>query len=169
MTMLPGAGSRILISIKFQTAAGCQTALMKILIAVDGSEHALAAVQCVIDHSSWYRDKPSVELVTVHLPVPKLPGMSAVVGKEQLARYYREEGEARLAAAARKLEAAGISFAPHILVGSIAEQIVEHAEAAGCELICIGSRGMSDLSKALIGSTATKVLNLSRRPVLLAK
>lgn len=142
---------------------------MKILIAVDGSEQALAAVQCVIEHASWYRDKPSVELVTVHLPVPQLPGLGVVVGKEQLRRYYREEGEARIAAAAKKLDAAGISFTPHILVGSIAEQIVEQAEAANCDLICIASRGMSALGKALIGSTATKVLNLSDLPVLLVK
>ena len=142
---------------------------MRILIAVDGSEHALAAVQCIIDHASWYRDKPSVELVTVHLPVPQLPGMSVVVGKDQLRRYYREEGEAGLAAAGKKLSAAGIPFTPHILIGSIAEQIVEQAGAAGCDLICIGSRGMSALGKALIGSTATKVLNLSNLPVLLVK
>lgn len=142
---------------------------MKILIAVDGSEHALATVQCVIDHAGWYRDKPSVELVTVHLPVPQLHGMSTVVGKEQLRRYYREEGEARLAAAAKKLDAAGIPYTSRILVGSIAEQIVEQSEAAGCDLICIASRGMSALGKALLGSTATKVLNLSKRPVLLVK
>jgi nucleotide-binding universal stress UspA family protein len=142
---------------------------MKILIAVDGSEHALAAVQCVIDHASWYRDKPSVELLTVHLPVPKLPGMSVVVGKQQLDRYYREEGETRLAEARKKLDAAGISHTPRVLVGSIAEQIVEHAEAAECDLICIGSRGMNDFGKALLGSTATKVLNLSKVPVLLVK
>jgi nucleotide-binding universal stress UspA family protein len=38
-----------------------------------------------------------------------------------------------------------------------------------CDLVCIGSRGMGDLGKALLGSTATKVLNLSDLPVLLVK
>ena len=113
---------------------------MKILIAVDGSKHALAAAQCVIDHSDWYRDKPSVELVTVHLPVPKLPGMSVVIGKPQLRRYYREEGEARLAAARKKLDSAGIPYTARMLVGSIAECIVKQADAAGCDLICRASR-----------------------------
>ena len=142
---------------------------MKILVAVDGSKHALAAVRCVIDHADWYREKPSVELVTVHLPVPTFHGMGAVIGKQHFERYYREEGEDRLATAREKLDAAGIPYSTHILVGPIAESIVEKALNTRCDLVCIGSRGMGDLGKALLGSTATKVLNLSDLPVLLVK
>ena len=39
---------------------------MKILLAVDGSKQSLAAVQSLIEHADWYRDRPTVELVTVH-------------------------------------------------------------------------------------------------------
>ena len=46
---------------------------MKILLAVDGSKGSLAAVQCLIDHADWYRGKPEVMLVTVHLPVFPVP------------------------------------------------------------------------------------------------
>ena len=142
---------------------------MKILIAVDGSRHSLAAVLFVIDHAGWYRDQPSVELVTVHLPVPTLHGMSAVIGRQHYERYYREEGEGRLAAAREKLDAAAIPYSPHMMVGQVAESIVEKALDTGCDLICIGSRGLGDLGRALLGSTATKVLNLSELPVLLVK
>ena len=142
---------------------------MKILLAVDGSKNSLNAVDCLIEHADWYREKPQVELVTVHLPVPKLPRMSLVVGKNQIRRYYEEEGEARLVAAKKKLYAAGIEYRPRILVGPIAETIVEHAKHSRCDLIFIGSRGMTELGKALLGSTATKVLHLSSIPVLLVK
>ncbi len=142
---------------------------MKILLAVDGSKPSLDAVQCLIDHSNWYREKPDVVLLTVHLPVPKLPGMSAAVGKGQITRYYEEEGEAALAAAKRKLTAAGLRFEPRILVGSVAETIVKAAGDAKCDLIFIGSRGMNALGKALLGSTAAKVLHISDVPVLLVK
>ena len=142
---------------------------MKILIAVDGSKPSLGAVQALIDHAGWYRDKPQVELVTVHLPVPKLPRMGAAVGKSQIKDYYREEGETRLAAARSKLDAAGISYQPQILVGAVAESIVKHAKEARCDLIYIGSRGMSAVGKALLGSTATDVLKISDTPVLLVK
>ena len=47
--------------------------------------------------------------------------------------------------------------------------IVEKAVNTGCDLVCIGSRGMTGLGNALLGSTATKVLHLSKLPVLLVK
>ena len=142
---------------------------MKILIAVDGSKHSLAAVQCVIDHADWYREKPGVELLAVHLPVPTLHGMGALIGRQHYERYYREEGDERLAAARAKLDAAEIPYRSHVMVGPVAESIVEKALDTGCDLICIGSRGLGDLGRALLGSTATKVLHLSNLPVLLVK
>ena len=142
---------------------------MRILIAVDGSKNALAAVDCLVGHAAWYREKPEVELVTVHLPVPKLPGMGAAVGKGQIQKYYEEEGQAKLAAARRKLDAAGVPYEARVLVGPVAESIVKHAKDKRCDLIYIGTRGMSELGKALLGSTATKVLHISDVPVLLVK
>ena len=142
---------------------------MRILIAVDGSKNSLAAVDCLVGHAAWYREKPEVELVTVHLPVPKLPRMGMAVGKGQIDRYYQEEGEARLAGAKKRLDKAGIAYQARILVGQIAESIVKHARDRRCDLIYIGTRGMSELGKALVGSTATKVLHIAEIPVLLVK
>ena len=142
---------------------------MKILIAVDGSKNSLHAVQCLVDHAGWYRSKPEVELLTVHLPVPKLPRMGLAVGKSQLQEYYEEEGAARLASAKRKLDAAGIKYKATVLVGPIAESIVKRAKDARCDIIYIGTRGMSDIGKALVGSTANKVMQIADTPVLLVR
>jgi nucleotide-binding universal stress UspA family protein len=142
---------------------------MKILLAVDGSKPSLDAVALVIRSFGQLRDKPQVELVTVHLPVPKLGGLSAAVSKGQLAKYYQEEGEANLAAAKKKLDTAGIAYKASVLVGPIAETIIKRADSTGCKLICIGSRGMSALGKALVGSVASKVLQLASQPLLIAK
>jgi nucleotide-binding universal stress UspA family protein len=142
---------------------------MKILLAVDGSTYSLDAVDCLIAHADWYREKPTVELLTVHLPVPKLPRMHLVVGRNQIERYYREEGEAMLAGAKKKLDAAGIRYKASILVGSIAEIIVAHAKRTRCDLIFIGTHGRTAAGNMLVGSIATKVLHISTIPVLLVK
>lgn len=142
---------------------------MKILLAVDGSKHSLRAVGSLIEHADWYRHKPVVELVTVHAPVPKLPGMGLVVGKNQIQRYYEEEGAAALAAAKKKLAAAGIEYKANILIGPVAETIVRHASKTRCDQIFIGTHGRTETSNMLLGSTATKVLHLSRIPVLLVR
>ena len=142
---------------------------MKILLAVDGSKHSLAAVRCLVEHADWYRAKPEVELVTVHAPVPKLPRMGMVVGKNQIERYYQEEGESSLAAAKKKLDSAGIKYKASILVGRVAESIVSHAKKARCDQIFIGNQGRSAAGNMLLGSTATEVLHTSTIPVLLVR
>jgi len=137
---------------------------MKILLAVDGSKPALAAVDLVVQHAEQLRAKPEVELLTVHLALPRMR-----VNKEQLARYYEEEGEANLAPAKKKLDAAGIRYNAKVLVGPIAETIVKQASAAKCDLICMGCCGMGELGNVLLGSTTMKVLHLAKQPLLIAK
>ena len=138
---------------------------MKILVAVDGSKSSLKAVQTLIEHSDWYREQPEIELLSVHLPVPKV-GHS---NKAQLERYYEEEGQAMIAPARKKFDAAGVSCTSRVLVGPIAETIVKHAKSKGFDLIAIGTRGMGPLGQALLGSTATKVLHIAETPVLLVR
>lgn len=142
---------------------------MKILLAVDGSKPSLDAVDLLVEHADWYRSRPEVELVTVHLPVPKVPGLGSVVAKSGVQRYYEEEGAERLAAAKKKLDAAGIRYATHILVGPVAESLVKHAKDERCDMIYVGTRGMTSAAAALVGSTASKVLHISTIPVLLVK
>lgn len=136
---------------------------MKILLAVNGSAHSLNAAKCVIDHADWYRDKPEIELLTVHLPLPQLPGLGTTVGRTQIQRYYQEEGEQALAEAKKLLDRSGLRYEPRILVGDPAETIVKHAKKAGCDIIAIGT------SSRWIGSVANKVMNLTELPVLLVK
>ena len=142
---------------------------MKILLAVDGSKPALQAAKLLVEHADWYREKPEVELVTVHLPVPKLGNMGAAVSKAQIERYYREEGEQNLAAAKKLLDRAGLDYQARVLVGPIAETIAKHAKSSRCDLIMIGSHGRTAIADALIGSTAAKLLHIADVPVLLAK
>jgi nucleotide-binding universal stress UspA family protein len=136
---------------------------MKILLAVDGSPHSLDTVKSVIEHADWYRDKPAIELITVHRPVPKIGGLGAAVSKAQVDRYYEEEGAKALGAAKKALDGAGLRYEARVLVGDPPEVIVKHAKSAGCDLICIGTPAN------WLGTTANKVLRLAETPVMLVK
>ncbi len=50
-----------------------------------------------------------------------------------------------------------------------AEGIVETAKARGCDLIVMASHGRRGISRALLGSQATKVVTLSPMPVLVCR
>jgi nucleotide-binding universal stress UspA family protein len=142
---------------------------MRILLAVDGSKASLEAVRNVIEHVGEYREPPTVELVTVHRPVPRLPGMGAAVGKSQLQRYYDEEGAKTLAEAKKLLDRAGIPYQAQVLVGEPAETIVRQSQKSRCDFVAVGAKGRSAIGDMLLGSTASKILQLSDIPVLLVK
>ncbi|OGA20332.1 MAG: hypothetical protein A3H34_01740 [Betaproteobacteria bacterium RIFCSPLOWO2_02_FULL_67_19] len=142
---------------------------MKILLAVDGSGYSLDAVRFMLEHLNWGNARPEVELITVHAPVPKLPGMGKVVGRAQIEKYYAEEGAAQLAGARKLLDGAGLKYNARVLVGPIAETLVAHAKRSRCDMILIGNRGMTAAANMLLGSVATKVLHQSGVPVLLVK
>jgi nucleotide-binding universal stress UspA family protein len=160
--------ARAAVRIRLQTH-DAEKLTMKILLAVDGSECSLDAVKFMLEHLDWASARPEVEAVTVHPPVPRLPGMGKVVGKAQIEKYYAEEGAAQLAGAKKLLERAGFKYNARILVGPIAETLVAHARSSRCDLILIGNRGMTAAANILLGSVATKVLHLSMVPVLLVK
>ena len=71
-------------------------AAMKILLAADGSKHSIDAVKFLTSHIDWVRERPELELLYVHPPLPKLSGLGAVIGKKQLQQYYDEEGSEAL-------------------------------------------------------------------------
>ena len=48
---------------------------MKLLVAVDGSQQSLDGLRYAISHASQYRERPSVELVYVHAPIPRFRHM----------------------------------------------------------------------------------------------
>jgi nucleotide-binding universal stress UspA family protein len=84
-------------------------------------------------------------------------------------KYYRDEGEKALAPSKQVLDTAGIRYSPQVLVGEIAHTIVDHAQKSGCDMIYMGTRGMSAISSAMLGSVAMQVLHLTRVPVALAQ
>jgi nucleotide-binding universal stress UspA family protein len=95
---------------------------MKILLAVDGSKASTGAATSLVERMHWYREPPSVELVTVQPPIPELPGMSFAVAKGEIERYIREEGEANLRQAQKILAAAA-----NLLMGSVASKVLSLA------------------------------------------
>jgi len=141
--------------------------MLKILLPVDGSPSAVRATQMLIDTLAWYKEAPSVDVVAVHLPVPRVPNMGSFVSKEMIQKYYDDECATMLAPSRKLLEDAGVTCRFHSLTGPVAETIVEQATNAGSNMIYMGTRGMSALANMALGSVTTRVLHLCHIPVVL--
>ena len=143
--------------------------MFKVLLPVDGSESAARATHELIETLGWYKEQPTVDLLAVHLPVHRFANMSVVISNEMIERYYAEEYEDMLAASKKALDAAGVKYTVHTLVGTIAESIVEQAKQSGSNMIYMGTRGMTALSNMVLGSVTTRVLHLAHIPVVLIR
>jgi len=142
---------------------------MKILVAVDGSKTSLEAVDWLVGHARALRERPAIELLTVHEPISKLARLGLRMKRAEVARWYREQGEANLKKAKLKLRHAGLTWREQIHVGSPARSIVRHAARTKCDLIVLGASGMGAAGSLLAASVAAKVLHLAKVPVLLAR
>ena len=141
--------------------------MLKILLPVDGSPSAVRATQKLIEMLAWYKEPPVIDVVVVHLPVPRVPNMGAFVSKEMIQKYYDDECAAMLAPSRALLDQAGVAYTVHQMIGPLAESIVEQATQSNSSMICMGTRGMSALANMALGSVTTRVLHLCHIPVVL--
>lgn len=140
---------------------------MKILLPVDGSAPALAAVRHALQlaaqglRASWVlanvQEPPSLyEVVTAHDP-------------DVLAQVQGAAGNDLLAPAAALLDAAGASYESEVAGGDPATLLVDLAENYGCELIVMGARGAGAPDSRGLGSVAHALLLHSPMPVTVVR
>ena len=141
--------------------------MLKILLAVDGSETSLRAVAHVIKRAADARDGCQVHLVNVQHPLHGSVG--TFISAAQIKQYHHDEGEKVMAEARARLEAAGTPYQAHLFVGEPADVVTRYAKEQGCDEIVIGTRGLSAVSSLLVGSVATKIIHLAEMPVVLVK
>jgi nucleotide-binding universal stress UspA family protein len=65
--------------------------------------------------------------------------------------------------------AAGVAVDTEVLEGKVAEVLLQAAEAHDARYIVVGSYGERPLKSALVGSTPSRLLHLSERPVLVVR
>jgi nucleotide-binding universal stress UspA family protein len=67
------------------------------------------------------------------------------------------------------MDKAGVPYHFHITVGDPAEMILRYGTEKQCDQIIIGPRKLGAVKGLLLGSVTSKVMQLSKIPVLLIK
>jgi nucleotide-binding universal stress UspA family protein len=141
---------------------------MKILLAVDGSSYSTRAVNYIASHLNWFQGDRELHLLHAKTPIP-LAHARAAVGSEALENYYKEEAAAALAPAEKLLHESQIPYQATYKVGDVAEEIKAYAEKHNIDMIVMGSHGHGALKKLVLGSVTTKVLAITKVPVLVVR
>lgn len=142
--------------------------MLKILIAVDGSEHADRAIEAVAAMA-----RSSLELEATLLcvsPEPLFYGSYTAATIQKIEDEQIIQQNAILAKAMEHARVAGLKVvAPARAYGVIANEIVRIAKDRQVDQIALGTRGMGAVGNMLLGSVAQRVLHQSPVPVLLVK
>jgi nucleotide-binding universal stress UspA family protein len=135
---------------------------MRVLIAIDGSEFADAAVAAVAERL-WPVGSEFLLLFALE-PYPTLaPELWTLPPTDYrtLEALTRERANLFLARAAETLEAAGVApgaVTTRIAVGSAKDVILDEAHEWKADLVMVGSHGRTALGRFVIGSVADAAL-----------
>ena len=142
---------------------------LKILLAVDGSAHALAAVRRALRLAAG---RPGCSFVLVNVQEPaSLYEVVVAHDADRIAAVKRGAGADLLAPAEALLDAAGVEYESEVAAGRPEHLLLELAENYGCELIALGARGASADPDAAggLGGVARAVLEGAAPAVLTAR
>jgi nucleotide-binding universal stress UspA family protein len=137
----------------------------KILLAVDGSEHALHAARQAAQLARTMGSK-EVRIVVAYDPIPMYLGEPNL----QFAINARmDEAKAILQNAVKEVGELPCAVHTELIEGDPAAAIIDVANTRQSDVIVIGSRGLGTLAGLLLGSTSQKVVAHAPCPVLIVR
>jgi nucleotide-binding universal stress UspA family protein len=142
--------------------------MMRILVAIDGSEPSGAAVRAV-SQRPWPAGS-TVRVLAVARPVVP-PGELPLAGAsyDQMAKAVAEEAGKVAARAADALQKSGLAVESAVREGDPRAEIVLEAERWGADLVVVGSHGRTGMKRWLMGSVAEYVVRHAHCSVEVAR
>jgi nucleotide-binding universal stress UspA family protein len=139
--------------------------IKKILVPVDGSEHAKKAVTYAADLALKYDAK--VYLLHV-VPESKVPeGLDKYIEIERIKEppeivLLQKVGDAIIEAGQEEARQKGLDkVEASVVLGDPGEKILEFSKNNGIDMIIMGSRGLGGVKSLFLGSVSSKVCHLA--------
>ncbi|HLC24067.1 MAG TPA: universal stress protein [Nitrosopumilaceae archaeon] len=136
----------------------------KMLVAVDGSKSSKKA----FDKSVFLAQKCNSKLYVVHVVLDWEYGGDSAATFE-LIDELRAKGSELLEQCKKQALQSSVQVETVLEQGDYAHEIIEVAKRKDCELIIMGSRGMSPIKELLLGSVTLKVMHHASCPVMVVR
>lgn len=137
--------------------------MLKILIAIDGSECSLDAVH----HALKLVEKGlQAEFVLANVQEPaSLYELVTSRDPDLIAAASVEAAQDLMAPALALLQQAGLECSTEVGMGDPAHTLIDMIEDTGCDLVLIAARGQGAIASALLGSVSQELAHSSPVPV----
>jgi nucleotide-binding universal stress UspA family protein len=140
--------------------------IARIVVGVDGSEHATAALQWAARMAKGM-DSEVVAVFAISPPVYFDAGLSASTVPVEYDEEWRAEMKKELEEEwVKPLREAGVDYRTTIRDGRAASVINHVANEVDADLILVGRRGRGGVAELLLGSVSHELVLHSQRPVL---
>jgi nucleotide-binding universal stress UspA family protein len=140
--------------------------IKKVLVPTDFSDASERALDAAITIAKKF-DASIVLMHAYHVPVYPYPTTTSIsVTPADLAEHIEHGARKALQTAASRRGDSGVPITTMLNAGTPWEEIIRSAKAIDAGLIVMGSRGLSGLPRALLGSTAERVVRYSPIPVM---
>lgn len=136
----------------------------KILVPIDGSEHAALACR----HAVALAEVGKMEILLLHC-YEELPAAIGGSARDTVIRDFEDKGNALLAPCKQCCAERNVPCKTLVISGAPGRTIVQVAANEGCDLIVMGSRGLSEFSGIVMGSVSHRVLRHATMPVLIVR
>ena len=146
--------------------------IRKVLVAVDGSIPSLNASNYAIDLAKKFDAELTILYVIssdLRYSVEDLSPVHRAL-KEVLA-VATERGQEKIDQVKRKAVEKNVKVKTDIIISvtSVVREIADYAKKNNIDVIVVGSRGMSEFKKMLLGSVASGVVTFAHCPVIVVK
>jgi nucleotide-binding universal stress UspA family protein len=129
----------------------------RLLVATGGSPWSDAAV----DHALSLARQQQVDVSLLYVEAGRRPPSASAPA------VVEEKGF--LAVAEARAVAAGVSYDTHIAYGDVTEAILDTTTQQQCDLIVLGSRGLTGWKRLMLGSISNAVAVKAAQPVMIVK
>lgn len=140
----------------------------QILVPLDGSALAEEALTHARDLAAQLGSKIILLRVVVSPYAIAAPDL-ILAGYDPVDENFTRVAQDYLHGVAAGLQAAGLQASVRTCEGPVAEAIIDHACAAGVDMIVMSTHGRGGLSRWVYGSVADRVLQAAPCPVLLIR
>lgn len=136
--------------------------MKNILIAFDGSEHALKAIK---EAKKLIKGFPTSKVTVLEvLEISKVKDQAL-----DLSKSSEERKSTRINEVKKQLQGLLDDYLLTILIGDPATEIINYAKKEEYDLLIIGSRGLNLLQEFVMGSVSHKVVKHAQIPILVVK
>jgi nucleotide-binding universal stress UspA family protein len=147
----------------------------KVLVCIDGSESSMKAA----DYAVQVAEKYGSQLVALSVVVSELGyahsagGFGLVTPNtiNDMLQKSKQEAQKWFDIVQENAKARGVQFRSEVVASptAAAQAIVDYAQKNGINLIVVGTRGKSGLTKLVLGSVASGVVTHATCPVMVVK